>query len=153
MKLVVWLRRHASLVWVAVLGLAAVGAVSIFRLPSGIYPEMQVPRVVAVAKAGQLSPELMEAQVTRPLEQTLAIVPGVRHVRARTIRGAVELSLLLTDGTDPLTAQYACQAAVDHVALPRGTTTVVQRVLPTSVPVITFNVVSPPGTRSDLRRL
>jgi CzcA family heavy metal efflux pump len=148
-----WLRRHASLVWIAVLGLAAAGAVSIFQLPSGIYPEMQFPRVVVVAKAGQLSPDLIEAQVTRPLEQALAIVPGVRHVRARTIRGAVELSLVLTDGTDPLTAQYACQAAVDHVELPRGATTVVQRVLPTSVPVITFNVVAPSGVATDLRRL
>src|SRR4051812_1061772 len=152
MKLVVWLRRHASLVWIAVLGLAATGAVSIFQLPSGIYPEMQFPRVIVVAKAGQLSPDLVEAQMTRPLEQALAIVPGIRHVRARTIRGAVELSLLLTDGTDPLTAQYACQAAVDHVELPRGATTVVQRVLPTSVPVITFNV-SPRGATTDLRRL
>jgi CzcA family heavy metal efflux pump len=153
MKLVVWLRRHASLVWIAVLGLAATGAVSIFQLPSGIYPEMQFPRVIVVAKAGQLSPDLVEAQMTRPLEQALAIVPGIRHVRARTIRGAVELSLQLTDGTDPLTAQYACQAAVDHVELPRGATTVVQRVLPTSVPVITFNVVPPRGAATDLRRL
>ncbi|HEX8113580.1 MAG TPA: efflux RND transporter permease subunit, partial [Kofleriaceae bacterium] len=153
MKLVAWLRRHASLVWIAVLGLAATGAVSIFQLPSGIYPEMQFPRVIVVAKAGQLSPDLVEAQMTRPLEQALAIVPGIRHVRARTIRGAVELSLLLTDGTDPLTAQYACQAAVDHVELPRGATTVVQRVLPTSVPVITFNVVAPKGAATDLRRL
>jgi CzcA family heavy metal efflux pump len=153
MTLVVWLRRHASLVWIAVLGLAAAGAVAIFQLPSGIYPEMQFPRVIVVAKAGQLSPDLVEAQMTRPLEQALAIVPGVRHVRARTIRGAVELSLLLTDGADPLTAQYACQAAVDHVELPRGATTIVQRVLPTSVPVITFNVVSPQGAQTDLRRL
>ncbi|HEX3759384.1 MAG TPA: efflux RND transporter permease subunit [Kofleriaceae bacterium] len=153
MKLVAWLRQHASLVWIAVLGLAATGAVSIFQLPSGIYPEMQFPRVIVVAKAGQLSPDLVEAQMTRPLEQALAIVPGIRHVRARTIRGAVELSLQLTDGTDPLTAQYACQAAVDHVELPRGATTVVQRVLPTSVPVITFNVVSPSGATTDLRRL
>src|SRR5262245_45522059 len=153
MTFVAWLRRHASLVWIAVLGLAATGAVSIFQLPSGIYPEMQFPRVIVVAKAGQLSPDLVEAQITRPLEQALAVVPGVRHVRARTIRGAVELSLLLTDGTDPLTAQYACQAAVGHVALPRDTTVVVERVLTTSVPVITFNVVAAKGVETDLRRL
>ncbi|HMG20810.1 MAG TPA: efflux RND transporter permease subunit, partial [Kofleriaceae bacterium] len=153
MTFVGWLRRHASLVWIAVLGLAGFGAISIFQLPSGIYPEMQFPRVVAVARAGQLSPELVEAQITRPLEQALAIVPGVRHVRARTIRGAVELSVLLTDGSDPLTAQYACQAAVDHVELPKATTVTVQRVLPTSVPVITFNLVPARGGAADLRRL
>jgi CzcA family heavy metal efflux pump len=153
MILVTWLRGHASLLWIAVLGLAAAGALAIVQLPSGIYPEMQFQRVVVVARAGQLSPDLIEAQMTRPLEQALAIVPGVRHIRARTIRGAVELSLQLTDGTDPLTAQYACQAAVDHVELPRGATTVVQRVLPTAVPVITFNVVATRGQTADLRQL
>jgi CzcA family heavy metal efflux pump len=148
-----WLRRHASLVWIAALALAGLGVQAVFTLPSGIYPEMEFPRVVVVAKAGQLSPDLVEAQMTRPLEQALAIVPGVRHVRARTIRGAVELSLQLTDGTNPLTAQYACQAAVDHVELPSGATTIVQRVLPTSVPVITFNVTPPNGVKTDPRRL
>ena len=147
------LRRHASLVWIAALALAALGAVSIYSLPSSIYPEMSFPRVVVVAHAGQLSPELVEAEITRPLEETLAVVPGVRHIRARTIRGAVELSLQLVDGYDPLTAQFACRAAVDHVSLPKGTTTIVERVLPTSVPVITFNVNAPKGMTTDPRRL
>ena len=148
-----WLRAHASLVWLASLALAALGVLAIFRLPSGIYPEMQFPRVVVVAHSGQLAPDLMEAQVTRPLEQALAVVQGVYHVRARTIRGAAELSLQLTDDTDPLTAQYMCQAVVDHVALPRGTTTIVQRVLPTAVPVITYNLTAAPGSHTDARRL
>ena len=146
-----WLRRHASLVWIAALALAGLGVAAIWQLPSSIYPEMTFPRIVVVAHAGQLSPDLVEAQVTRPLEQALAVVPGVRHVRAKTIRGAVELSLQLTDSSDPLQSQYACQAAVDHVDLPRGTTTVVQRVLPTSVPVITFNLAAEAGASIDDR--
>ena len=153
MSLVRWLRRHAALVWIAALTLAAIGAVSIFELPSSIYPEMSFPRLVVVAHSGQLSPELVEAEITRPLEETLAIVPGVRRIRARTIRGAVELSVQLVDGYDPLTAQFACRTAVDHVALPKGTTTIVERVLPTSVPVITFNVSAPQGIHTDPRRL
>jgi CzcA family heavy metal efflux pump len=148
-----WLRGHASLVWIVALALAGVGAASIYSLPSSIYPEMSFPRVVVVARSGQLSPDLVEAEITRPLEETLAVVPGVRHIRARTIRGATELSLLLVDGYDPLTAQFACRAAVDHVTLPKGTTTTVERVLPTSVPVITFNVMAAKGTTTDPRRL
>ncbi len=148
-----WLRRNAAVVWLSVLALAGAGVVSIFTMPSGIYPEMTFPRIVVVAKAGQLSPDLVEAQVTRPLEQAVAVVPGVRHVRARTIRGAVELALQLTDDTDPLQAQYACAAAVDHVDLPKGTTTVVQRVLPTAVPVVTYNLSAAPNSQADARRL
>ncbi len=148
-----WLRRYAALVWLGALALAILGARSIWSLPSSIYPEMKFPRVVVVAHAGQLAPELVEAQVTRPLEEQLATVPGVRHVIAKTIRGAVQLSLQLTDDTDPLQAQNACQTAISHVDLPKGTTTIVERVLPTSVPVITFNLSSASGATTDPRRL
>jgi multidrug efflux pump subunit AcrB len=140
--LVRWLRANGSVVWLAAIVLAVLGAVSIATLPSSIYPEMSFPRVVAVAHTGQLAPDLVEARVTRPLEEALAVVPGVRHVRARTIRGAVELSLQLTDEADPLQTQAACRGAIDQVELPHGTTTRVERVLPTSVPVITFNLVA-----------
>jgi multidrug efflux pump subunit AcrB len=153
MILVRWLRAHASLVWLASLVLAVLGVFAIFSLPSGIYPEMTFPRVIVVAKSAQLAPDLVEAQMTRPLEQALAVVPGVRYVRARSIRGAVELSLQLVDSADPLQVQYACQTAVDHVELPRGATTIVQRVLPTSVPVITFNLDTATGATPDPRRL
>jgi multidrug efflux pump subunit AcrB len=148
-----WLRGNAAVIWLATLALAIAGARSIAVLPSGIYPEMTFPRVVVVAHAGQLAPELVEAQITRPLEEALAVVPGVRHVRAKTIRGAVELSLQLTDQTDPLAAQFACRAAIDHVELPRGTTTRVERVLPTAVPVITFDLAAPKGKTADPRKL
>jgi len=139
-SIVRWLRSNPAVVWLALIALSIAGARAITVLPSGIYPEMTFPRVVVVAHAGQLAPDLVEAQVTRPLEDALAVVPGVRHVRAKTIRGAVELALQLTDETDPLAAQFACRAAIDHVELPRGTTTRVERVLPTAVPVVTFNL-------------
>ena len=148
-----WLRGNPAVVWVAMIALALAGVRAITVLPSGIYPEMTFPRVIVVAHAGQLAPDLMQAQVTRPLEEALVVVPGVRKVRAKTIRGAVELSLQLTDDTDPLAAQFACRAAIDHVELPKGTVTDVERVLPTAVPVITFNVQSPKGTTTDPRRL
>ncbi|MEP6859636.1 MAG: efflux RND transporter permease subunit [Deltaproteobacteria bacterium] len=148
-----WLRGNPAVVWVAMIALALAGVRAISVLPSGIYPEMTFPRVIVVAHSGQLAPDLMQAQVTRPLEEALVVVPGVRKVRAKTIRGAVELSLQLTDETDPLAAQFACRAAIDHVVLPKGTVTRVERVLPTAVPVITFNVQSPKGTTTDPRRL
>lgn len=147
-----WLRRYAVAVWLGALALAGLGAHALATLPSGIYPEMTFPRVVVVARAGQLAPELVESQITRPLETELATVVGVRHVRAKTIRGAAELLLQLTDETDPLQAQNMVQAAIDHVVLPAGTSIVVERVLPTAVPVITFNLTARNGP-ADPRRL
>ncbi|MCA9679264.1 MAG: efflux RND transporter permease subunit, partial [Myxococcales bacterium] len=140
MTLASWLHRRASLVWLIALGLAAAGALALFRLPTGIYPEMEFPRVVVVAHRAQQPPDLLELQVTRPLEEALAVVPGVRYVRARTIRGAAEIDVLLAPGVDPMRAEQMCNAAVAGAALPDGTETHVERVLPTAVPVITFNL-------------
>jgi multidrug efflux pump subunit AcrB len=148
-----WLRANAVVVWLGALGLAALGAAALFSLPSSIYPEMAFPRVVVVAHAGQLAPNLVEARITRPLEEALAVVPGIRHVRAKTIRGAAELSLQLADGADPLRLEQACRAAIEQVELPRDTSTRVERVLPTSVPVITFNLGPARGARADPIRL
>ncbi|MBK9032419.1 MAG: efflux RND transporter periplasmic adaptor subunit [Myxococcales bacterium] len=137
---VAWLERRASLVWLVALGCAALGAAAMLTLPSGIYPEMEFPRVVVVARIGQVPPALVETSVTRPIEEAVAVVPGVRYVRARSIRGAAELSLQLVDGADPRQAEQAVRAAIDGLDLPPGTQVHVERVLPTSVPVITFNV-------------
>ena len=144
------LERRASLVWLAALGFAALGALAMFSLPSGIYPEMEFPRVVVVARLGQLPPSLVEIAVTRPIEEAVAVVPGARYVRARTIRGAAELSIQLVDGADPRRAEQAVRAAVDGVDLPPDTEIEVERVLPTAVPVVTFNVSGVADVR-DLR--
>jgi multidrug efflux pump subunit AcrB len=135
-----WLAGRASLVWLAAVALAALGAAAVTALPSGIYPEMEFPRVVIVARLGQEPPEIIEAKLTRPIEEAVSVVQNVRYVRARTIRGAVEVSVQLVDGTDPLQAQQLCQAAVDGIDLPASTVLQIERVLPTSVPVVTFNV-------------
>ena len=134
------LERRASLVWLGALGFAVLGLLAMFVLPSGIYPEMEFPRVVVVARLGQLPPAIVEVAVTRPLEEAVAVVPGVRYVRARTIRGAAELSIQLVDTADPRRAEQAVRAAVAGVDLPAATAIEVERVLPTAVPVVTFNV-------------
>lgn len=151
--IVIWLRRNAAVVWLLALALVILGIRALAVLPSSIYPEMTFPRVVVVAHAGQLAPALVEARVTRPLEDALAVVPGVRHVRARSIRGAAELSLQLADDADPLLAEQLARAAIEPVELPRDTRVHVERVLPTAVPVITFNLGAARGASVDPRRL
>lgn len=140
MNIASWLRRRTSLVLVAALAFAIAGGFALLHLPAGIYPEMQFPRVVVVAHRADQPPDVVELQITRPLEEALAVVPGVRHVRSRTIRGAAEINLLLAPGEDPMRVEQLCRAAVTGVDLPPDTETQVERVLPTEIPIITFNI-------------
>lgn len=148
------LERRASLVWFIALAFAVLGGVAVLKLPSGIYPEMEFPRVVVVARIGNEPPEIVEAKLTRPLEEAVAVVQNVRYVRARTIRGAAELSIQLVDGTDPILAEQLIRAAVEGVDMPAGVALEVERVLPTAVPVVTFNVTGARGVdERDVRDL
>ena len=150
MNLVRLLRGRGSLVALLTLALFAYGAYALFRLPSGIYPDVDFPRVVVVARVGDLPPGLVETAATRPLEEVLATVPGVHRLRSRTIRGAVELSVNFVPGTDMHRALQRCEAQVSQVRsdLPPRSIVEVERVTPTALPIITFNVTGPIDPRS-----
>ena len=136
------LQSRRALVWVVALGVAACGAYLATRMPSGIYPEVEFPRIVVVARRGDAPPELTQATLGRPLETALATVQGVERVRSRTIRGAVEISLFFASGTDMWRALQLTESRVGDTrgALPAGTDVVVERLTTTSFPVVTFNV-------------
>src|SRR5438552_11473455 len=92
--------KRAALIVTATLALTGGGLLAGRTLPSGIYPEVEFPRVVVVAREHDVPPEEIEKSLARPLESALATVLGVERVRARMIRGAVEVSLLFAPGTD-----------------------------------------------------
>src|SRR6185312_10031291 len=143
------LRSRRALIWFLALGLAASGALLVTRMPSGIYPEMDFPRIVVVARSGEAPAELTQATLGRPLEVALATVQGIERVRSRAIRGAVEISLLFAPGTDMWRALQLTESRVGETrsALPAGADVVVERLTTTSFPVITFNVTGPVDSR------
>ncbi len=80
---------------------------------------------------------------TRPLEEAVATVPGLRRLRARTIRGATELSAQFEAGSD---MWRTLQLVETHVAeirseLPAEAEIRIERVTPTALPIATFNVI------------
>jgi CzcA family heavy metal efflux pump len=147
-----WLARRRALVWLAALGLAAAGALVARDLPSGIYPEIEFPRIVVVARSGDAPPDVTQVTLARPLETALATVLGVERIDSRTIRGAVELKLQFSPRTDMWRALQLVESRVGdaRAQLPPATEVVVERLTTTSFPVITFNLT---GAGLDPRRL
>src|SRR5262245_10491267 len=135
-------RTHARTIVFAVIVVTLAGIYSIATLPSGIYPEVEFPRIVAVAHSGDLSPRMMLIAVTRPMEEAAREVLGVRRVRSRTIRGATELSVIFNPDADMPYALQLMQGKIDEVrpTLPAGTETRVERMTPSFFPMLSFNV-------------
>jgi CzcA family heavy metal efflux pump len=122
--------------------LVGAGVLAYFALPRGLYPELAFPRVVVVATLPDSTTEIVLRNVTRPLEEALAQVLGVRRVRSKTIRGAVEISLQFDPSSDMVVALQLVQARLAEVRgeLPQAATLVAERLTPTSFPVLTLNV-------------
>ena len=145
---------NARVIVFGVVFITLAGVYSITALPSGIYPEVEFPRIAIVAHSGDLSPRMMMIAVTRPLEEAARGVLGVRRVRSRTIRGATEISVIFNPDADMPYALQLMQGKVDEVrpALPAGTEIRVERMTPSLFPMMSFNITGdmPPTDLRDI---
>lgn len=136
--------RAAAIVAVA---LVVAGALAGLSLPSTIYPPLQFPRIVIIAHSGTLPSQAMSLTVTRPIEQAVMEVPGIRRVRSRSIRGAAEISAQFDPATDMVVALQQVQNRIAEVQgeLPAGAALTVERLTPAVFPVF---ILSMTGTLS-----
>jgi CzcA family heavy metal efflux pump len=153
-KVLQFLGRHAVALWMTTAVLVVLGVGSALQMPSGIYPEVEFPRIVVVARSGGAPPDVFLTAITRPLEQTLTSVLGIQRIRSKTIRGATEISLQFAAGADMWRALQLVESRVAEVrsALPPDAEIVVEKVTTGSFPVVTFNVSGPVDPR-ELREL
>ena len=135
-------RTNARVIVFGVVFITLAGLYSITALPSGIYPEVEFPRIAIIAHSGDLAPRIMLVAVTRPLEEAAREVLGVRRVRSRTIRGATEISVIFNPDADMPYALQLMQGKVDEVRpdLPAGTKMCVERMTPSLFPMMSFNI-------------
>ena len=140
MNLVRFCRNNRYAIYLLTLFLTGAGLVSVYHLPSNIYPELNFPRIMILAHSGDLAPDAMLLTVTRPLEESVSTVLGVRRVRSKTIRGAAEISVLFNPDMDMQYALQLVQARVSsaHSTLPPDTEVEVERVTPTVFPVLSL---------------
>ena len=129
-------------VYLMVVLLCVAGVWAALRLPSAIYPELQFPRIAVVAEGSSLGARQVVFAITQPLEEAIGVVPGVTRVQSRSIRGASEISVTFSPGTDMAYALQQTQARVNQVRndLPAGMQIQVERLSPALFPIISYNL-------------
>ncbi|MEM5387771.1 efflux RND transporter permease subunit [Paraburkholderia phymatum] len=150
-----WMQRHRrSLLFVVAL-LAIAGALTAFRMPISLFPNVAFPRAVVSLDAGDRPAEQMTTLVTMPVEEALRRVPNVRDVESKTSRGAAEISINFDWGTDMAQATLQAQSAISEIlaTLPQGTSMQVRRMDPTVFPVLAYSLTSQQQSQSALRDL
>ncbi|MGH9756889.1 MAG: efflux RND transporter permease subunit, partial [Candidatus Acidiferrales bacterium] len=140
MNIVALCRRNRYAVYLLTAFLTIAGLLAIFQLPSNIYPELNFPRIVVLAHSGDLAPDTMLLTITRPIEESVSTVLGVRRVRSKTIRGDSEISVQFNPDMDMQYALQLVQANVGQAraSLPPNTEMEVDRVSPAVFPVLSL---------------
>ena len=91
------------------------GLVAYQRLAVDEYPDITYPVVIAQTTYPGASPEVMERDVSRPIEEALNTVSGIREITSTSSEGNSNVRLMLQLGMDPMEAQQEVISKVARV--------------------------------------
>jgi HAE1 family hydrophobic/amphiphilic exporter-1 len=95
--------------------LVVLGIVAYQRLAVDEYPDVTYPVVIAQTTWPGASPEVMMREVSRPIEETLNTVQGVREITSTSFEGSSLVRLQMELGVDVAEALQDVQAKVARI--------------------------------------
>ena len=87
-------------VFVAVVLVIVLGVVSFMSMTPNLLPNMDFPYVILMTTYPGASPELVEAEVTKPMEQSLSVLDGVQKINSGSSDNYSLVTLKYEDGTN-----------------------------------------------------
>ena len=117
------LNRPYTFIVLAILILIAAPVV-IFRTPTDIFPNIDIPVVSVAWSYTGLNPEELEGRLTTPYEKVLStLVDNIQHIESVTVRGQVVVKIYLQQGASLDTANSQVSSASEFIlrSLPPGT--------------------------------
>jgi len=108
------------IVIVASIGLLGLGMFSLSQLPIQPYPGVAPLTIQAISQWPGRSTSEVEQQVTIPVENALAGIPGVQAFRSVSLFGLSVVTLKFTDTTDPFKARQTFIVNLSNVTFPAG---------------------------------
>ena len=125
--------------------LVVLGIVSYRRLAIDEYPDITYPIVIAQTSYPGASPEVMMREVSKPIEEALNTVQGIKEIGSTSLEGVSIVRLQFNLGVDVAVAQQDVQAKVARIrrSLPQDIQDpVVQHFDPNDAPIMAFALTS-----------
>ncbi len=110
-----WLNRVNIPILFLFIALTLAGAYAAFQVPISVFPDTNFPRVVIGVDNGVMPVEQMQVTITKPIEDAVNSVPGLRTVRSTTSRGSAEISLFFDWNVDMFHTLQLADAALSKV--------------------------------------
>jgi HAE1 family hydrophobic/amphiphilic exporter-1 len=149
-----WAIRNPVPVAVLFLGLIMAGLISYLGLPVKQYPNIQFPVVAVTVTQNGAAPGELETQVTRPVEDALAGVTGIKTVQSVVTQGVSTTSMQFEIGEDlqKKVDEVRSKIAQARAILPRDIDEpIVQQVeVDEAAPILTYAVAAPGMSDDEL---
>ncbi|MCJ7821700.1 MAG: efflux RND transporter permease subunit, partial [Armatimonadetes bacterium] len=154
-----WLTRVSILrpvtITMVVVGILVLGLFSLRQLPVDLYPDIEFPYVTVISVYPGAGPEEIETLVTKPIEDSVSTISGVKNVVSSSEEGVSSVSVEFYLGTNLDTASNDVREKVDAAGfqLPRDMEPpVIEKFSMSAMPVISF-ALSSPRPPQELRRI
>jgi CzcA family heavy metal efflux pump len=147
--------RYPGVVVALALTIVAYGMFTLSRAHLDVFPEFSPSQVVIQTEAPGLSAELVETQVSQPIENALSGVPGLESLRSQSIPGLSVVHVYFQDGSDIYRNRQVVNERIGALAaqLPKGIVPAMTPLTSSASTVLGIGITS--GTRSlmELRTL
>lgn len=102
-------------IFVAVIVVIVLGIVSVFKMTPDLLPNMDLPYAIILTTYPGQTPETVESVVTKPLEQSLSTIDGVKTITSTSSDNYSILTLEFEDGTNMDTATVDMRGNLDTI--------------------------------------
>jgi len=132
------------------------GLFGLSRLSLNLYPDVSFPTITIYTTYEGVAPEDIETLITRPIEEQVGSVSGLRRVRSLSSQGASVIKLYFNWGTDLFIAETDVRKQLDFArrAVPQDADQpIVFSYDPNQEPVIVLALASNTRSSSELRTI
>ena len=102
-------------VFVAVLAILVLGVVAYLKMTPDLMPNMDFPYVILVTTDPGASPETVEADITKPLEQSMATLERIKNVTSSSMDSVSMVVLEFEDGVNMDTVSVDIQQKINQL--------------------------------------
>lgn len=102
-------------VFVAVLAILVLGVVAYLKMTPDLMPNMDFPYVILVTTDPGASPETVEADITKPLEQSMATLDRIKNVTSSSMDSVSMVVLEFEDGVNMDTVSVDIQQKINQM--------------------------------------
>ena len=147
-----WFRKLSSPILFLLVSLALVGVFLAFKIPVAVFPNTDFPRIVIGVDNGVMPIDQMLVTVTKPIEEAVNSVSGLRKVQSITSRGSAEVDLFFDWNSDMILTLQRVDAVVARLQpeLPATAKVETHRLTFATFPILGYSLTSDAVPQSKL---